>query len=185
MLAAGTLEDRAAVRTKPRLASVLLDECPVTVRPVRQSDVMLVQEMHTRLSKDSVYYRYLAPHAPSPAELRRLCFLDGQRGGALVATVEGQNEKVIGVACYCVDPRDATRAEPALLVEDGYQGRGLGKRLFLELCRDARQKGLAAFECFTHLANQRVLRLIKGCGFRYERSFSQGVLEIRVWLQGE
>jgi GNAT superfamily N-acetyltransferase len=182
MLAVGTLEDKAAVLTDDGLAEEFLDQAPVTVRRVQRSDVVLIQEMHTRLSKDSVYYRYLAPRAPAPEELRRLCFLDDQRGGALVATVKGQKEKVIGMACYCVDPHDATQAEPALLVEDSYQGRGLGKRLFLELCRDARQKGFAAFECFTHLANQRILRLIKGCGLQCERSFSQGLLEIRVWL---
>jgi GNAT superfamily N-acetyltransferase len=185
MLAAEYLGDRAAVRTDDGLAGGRRDGVPVTVRRVKQSDVVLVQEMHTRLSKDSVYYRYLAPHTPDPEDLRRLCFLDGQRGEALVATVEGPQEKVIGMACYCADPGDPTRAEPAILVEDRYQGRGLGKRLFLELCKQAREQGVEVFECFTHLANQPVLRLINRCGLRYERSFSQGVLEIRVWLEAE
>jgi GNAT superfamily N-acetyltransferase len=173
---------RATVRTDDGLAGGRLDGAPVTVRRARQSDVVPIQEMHTRLSKESVYYRYLAPRAPAPEELRRLCFPDGQGGGALVATVPGVQEKVVAMACYCVDPRDPTRAEPAILVEDSYQSRGLGKRLFLDLCQEAREKGVEVFECFTHLANQRVLRLIKGCGFQYEHSFSQGVLEIRVWL---
>jgi GNAT superfamily N-acetyltransferase len=152
---------------------------------VRQTDVGLIQEMHLRLSKESVYYRYLAPRTPDAEYLQRLCFLDGQPGLTIVATVQEPREKVIAMACYCVHPDDPTTAEPAILVEDSYQGRGLGKRIFLALCQQASQKGLEMFECLTHPANHRVLCLIKGCGLRSECAYSQGVREIRVWLKPE
>lgn len=157
----------------------------MTVRPVQHSDLVLIQEMHSRLSRESIYYRYLASHAPDLEALERLCFLDGQAGSAIVATVQEPQEKVVGVACYCVDRRDPTTAEPAILVEDRYQGRGLGKRMLRVLCQQARQRGLEVFACFTHLANGPVLHLIKRSGLRYESSYSQGVREIRVWLNPE
>jgi GNAT superfamily N-acetyltransferase len=90
---------------------------------------------------------------------------------------------VIAMACYCVEAHDSTTAEPAVLVEDSYQGRGVGKRMLLALWQQAREMGLEVFECFTDLANHRVLRLIKGSGLRYESRYSQGVREIRVWLK--
>jgi RimJ/RimL family protein N-acetyltransferase len=139
--------------------------------------------MHLRLSKESVYYRYLAPRTPDPEALQRLCFLDDPSGLAIVATVQEPQEKVIAMACYAVHADDPTAAEPAILAEDSYQGRGLGKHIFLALCQQATQKGLERFECFTHPANHRVLCLIKGCGFRSECTYSQGVREIRVWLK--
>jgi RimJ/RimL family protein N-acetyltransferase len=175
------LEDRAVKRSEHVLASILLD-ATLTVRPVQHSDVVLIQEMHMRLSKESVYYRYLAPHAPDPQDLQRLCFLDDHSGLAIVATVREPQEKVVAMACYAVDPDDPTTAEPAILVEDSYQGRGLGKRMFLALCQKANQMGLESFECFTHLVNRRAMRLIEGCGLRYECGYSQGVREVRVWL---
>jgi RimJ/RimL family protein N-acetyltransferase len=184
MLAVGYLEDQTDERSENALASMLLDGTPVTVRPVQQGDVTLIQEMHMRLSRESVYYRYLAPHAPDREELQRLCFLDGGPGLAIVATVQEPQEKVIAMACYCILPRDPTKAEPAILVEDSCQGRGLGRRLFLNLCRRANQMGVETFECFTHPENRQVLRLIKGCGLRYECAYSQGVRDIRVWLEG-
>jgi GNAT superfamily N-acetyltransferase len=156
---------------------------PVTVRPVQQSDVVLIQEMHMRLSKESLYYRYLAPHPPGPEDLQRLCFLDGGPGLAIVATVGEPNEKVVAMACYCVDPDDPTKAEPAILVEDSYQGRGLGRQIGLALCQQAIQRGVETFECFTLPANHRVLRLIKGCGLHCESGYSHGLKEIRVWLK--
>ncbi len=167
------------------LPSAHLGGAPVTVRPVQPSDVVLIQEMHMRLSKESLYSRYLAAHPPSPEDLQRLCFLDGGPGVAMVATVEepqGQ-EKVVAMACYGVDPGDPTTAEPAILVEDSYQGRGLGRRMGLALCQQANQRGVEAFECFILSANHRVLRLIKGSGLHCESRSSHGLNEIRVWLK--
>jgi GNAT superfamily N-acetyltransferase len=183
MLAVRTHEEQAAESGKSFFPSAVLDGGRVAVRPVRQSDVVLIQAMHLRLSKESVYYRYLAPHAPDLETLQRLCFLDNPSGVAIVATVQELHEKVVAMACYCVDPEDPAAAEPAILVEDSYQGRGLGKRIFLALCQQARQQGLERFECFTHPANHGVLCLVKGCGFRSECSYSQAVREIRIWLK--
>jgi RimJ/RimL family protein N-acetyltransferase len=183
MLAVEYSQDQMIEQSEVTLTSPVPDGTPVTVRPVQQSDVVLIQEMHTRLSKESVYYRYLAPYTPPPEDLQRLCFLDDRRGMAIVATVEEPRRKVIAMACYCVDPSDPTRAEPAILVEDSYQGRGLGKRMFLALCHQASKMGLEVFECFTHPANHRVLRLIESCDLQFEGTYSQGVREIQVWLK--
>jgi RimJ/RimL family protein N-acetyltransferase len=183
MLAAGCHEEQAPEPGKSAPATALLYGTEVRVRPVQQSDVALIQEMHLRLSNESVYYRYLAPHAPTAEDLQRLCFLDGGAGAAIVATVEGPQEKVIAMACYCVDPGDPTTAEPAILVEDSYQGRGLGRRMFRALCRQAKQCGVDTFQCFAHPANHRVLRLIKGCGLHCESRHNEGVIETCVWLE--
>lgn len=126
MLAVGHSQAQAQAQAVERsmgaptnaLPNAPLGGTPVTVRPVQQSDVVLIQEMHMRLSKESLYYRYLAPHTPAPEDLQRLCFLDGRSGVAIVATVEEPQEKVVAMACYCVDPGDPTTAEPAILVED-------------------------------------------------------------------
>ena len=176
-------QSEAGVRDRPAPRGERLDERRVSVRPVRTSDLVLIQEMHGRLSKESVYLRYLAPKPPHVQDLERMCFLDGRQGMALVATVGQAPHKVVATACYCVHPGDPSRAEPAVLVEDAYQGQGLGKRLFLALCQQARLKGVEVSECFTHLENHRVLGLIRGCGLRYENGCSRGVREIRVRLK--
>jgi GNAT superfamily N-acetyltransferase len=110
--------------------------------------------------------------------LERLCFLDGRPGEAIVATVGGAQVKVIAIACHYVGLGD-----PAILVEDNYRGRGLGKWLFLAVCRHAGQMGLKIFEGFGHPENHRVLRLIKSCGLPCESTCSQGVRETRVQLK--
>jgi GNAT superfamily N-acetyltransferase len=173
----------AVEQSENALATVYLDGTPVNVREVQKSDVVLIHEMHQRLSKESVYLRYLAPRMPDPEYVQRLCFFGGRPGLALVATVQEPRKRVIAMACYVVQPDDPYTAEPAIVVEDRYQGRGLGKRMLLALCQQARLMGLHSFVCFTHGANDCVLHLIKASGLSYESSYSKGVREFRVWLE--
>jgi GNAT superfamily N-acetyltransferase len=155
----------------------------VTVRTVRQTDVALIEEMHERLSKESIHFRYLGPYKPTPQDLEQLCSLDGSPGAAIVATVQDPQEKVVGMACYKVDPLDPATAEPAILVEDRYQGRGLGKKMILALLRQARTMGLETFVSYVDLTNRKVLCMVKGCGLPHESRYSYGMMEIRVSLQ--
>jgi RimJ/RimL family protein N-acetyltransferase len=157
----------------------------VTLRAVQPSDVKLIEEMHERLSDDSVFYRYLGPNKPGRAELQHLCASDGKCGMCLVATIEDPQEEVIAIACYRVNPEDPSSAEPAVIVEDYFQGYGLGKRITLSLCQAAIQKGLQTFDTYIHPANARVLRLIKGSGMPHQQRYHDGLKEVRVWLNGE
>ncbi len=154
----------------------------VSVRLVQPSDLALIDEMHDRLSKDSLYYRYLGPNKPTAKDLQRLCSSYDGAGAVLVATVEEPQEKVVGVACYQVNPQNPSTAEPAVLVEDSYQGCGLGKKIILALCQHAIQRGIKSFDTYIHPVNHRMLAIIKGSGLNYESRYSDGLKEIRVWL---
>ena len=74
MLAPGYLEQQRIGWSERALASILLARGQVTVRPAQQSDVVLIQDMHRRLSKESVYYRYLVSRTPDREALQSLCF---------------------------------------------------------------------------------------------------------------
>ncbi|MGD9092476.1 MAG: GNAT family protein [Anaerolineales bacterium] len=163
---------------------VCINGIKVTLRAVQPGDVKLIEEMHERLSHDSVYYRYLGPNKPSRVELQHLCASDGKCGMCVVATIEDPQEMVIAIACYRVNPDDPSSAEPAVIVEDRFQGCGLGKRITLSLCQAAIQKGLQTFDTYIHPANARVLRLIKGSGMPHQQRYRDGLKEVRVWLSG-
>jgi GNAT superfamily N-acetyltransferase len=158
------------------------DGSSVTIRAIRQSDALLIQEMHERLSKESIYFRYLGPNKPTLENLKRLCSPDEEAGTVVVAVVNEPQEKVVGIAHYSVDPIDPTTAEPGVLVEDGYQGCGLGKQIMLALCQEAIRRGLETFTTYIDPSNYRVVGMIKGSGLRFESRYSDGLKEIRVWL---
>ena len=69
----------------------------------------------------------------TPKQLARLTQIDYHRDMALVAVLgHGDEEEVIGVSRYMLLP-DMKTAEFALVVQDQYQGQGLGARLMNSL----------------------------------------------------
>jgi RimJ/RimL family protein N-acetyltransferase len=180
MLAIEILQDRAVEWSN----GIWIKGIKVTLRAVQQGDIELIEEMHECLSKDSVYYRYLGPNKPGRAELQHLCASDEGCGMCLVATVEDPREKVIAIACYRVKPDDPTAAEPAVIVEDRFQGCGLGKQIIIALCQSAVQKGVQTFKTYIHPANARMLRMIIGSGFPYHQIYRDGLKEVTVWING-
>jgi len=181
MLGTETITNNTAVSENDH-GTTLPDGTPLTIRKVQPGDVTLIDEMHTRISRESLYYRYLGVSKPSLKDLRRLCELENEQGVAVVATVQGDREKVIGLACFGCSPLDTTHAEPAVLVEDQYQRCGVGKRLMGALFEHAVQRGIAAFECYIHPTNQPVLHLIKHSGLSHDIRYNDGLKEVRIWL---
>ena len=76
---------------------------------------------------DTVYRRFHAPlHGLPPEAVDRLVTVDHDLREAVVGLVGGE---VVGVARYDRSPDDPATAEFAIVVEDGWQGVGLGRQL--------------------------------------------------------
>ena len=178
-----TLDNYGAKRlTKSRSWQMRPPQSSVTVRAVKQTDVVLIHEMHKRVSKDSLYYRYLGPKAPKIENLKCLCDANKETATVLVAVIHEPEEMVVALAYYQIDPENSTTAEPAILVEDSFQGFGLGKLIIEALCRDALKKGVKTFDIYVDPSNYRMRHMIQRSGLRYESKFSNGLSDIRVWL---
>lgn len=156
-----------------------------TIRPIRPDDAPRLQALHSRLSPESVYFRFLGQHTVlSATEAAHLANVDYRTRMALVACVDnGGEEQVIGVARYAmIGPADSGGAEAAVVVEDRFHGQGLGTQLFTRLMKYAAAHGVHAFQGTIHSANDRILRIIQRSGFPVSRRFADGVWEIRADL---
>lgn len=90
---------------------------------------------------------------------------------------------VVALAQYEVfEPFELGLAEVAVVVEDAYQGQGLGSFLCGSLAAHARAHGIKAFTCDVHCMNSRMLHLISRSGLNSTRRRQKGVIEIRVDL---
>src|SRR5436309_1313318 len=98
-----------------------------------------------RLSPRTVYERFFSFRRLLPEEAHALANVDYRQRMALVAEVtDGQEPELIGVARY--GPGDeVTTAEIGLVVEDGWQGLGLGSILLEEILRAGEQRGIHQF----------------------------------------
>lgn len=150
------------------------------VRPAQTNDVDLLLEMHQRLSEETVYNRYLSPRIPTRQEMMQICQLGGENGRVLVAATAGRKPAIVALAYYIVSDKET--AEVALLVEDGYQGQGLGKRLLHQLVCLAIVQGIHYFDAFVLPANRPMLHLLHNAGLVVQNRLGYGTREMRVQL---
>jgi acetyltransferase len=141
---------------------VLRDGSRLQVRPMRPEDGELELAFFRGLSERSRYQRFMQylPHLPE-AMLARFTQLDYDRELALVCI---HGEQFVAVGRYAPNA-DGTTAEFALVVADGWQGKGLGRALLERLCAHAREAGYQALYGHILEANHDMLALAARLGF--------------------
>jgi GNAT superfamily N-acetyltransferase len=133
-------------------------DLPVTTRPVRPDDAPLFCRLWDRLSPETVYRRFHAPLRQPPAEAHRLVEVDHDLREALVAVVGGE---VVGVARYDRSPADPGTADVAVVVEDAWQGVGVGRQLLGELTELAARRGVRSLTADVQADNDRMVGLVR------------------------
>lgn len=172
----------AVTRESAAERMILRDGAVVVLRPMRESDIDLLADMHERLSPDTLYFRYLHPYKPTRDELACLARLNNGQGAAFVAVTAEEPERVVGIALYCRETSNPTIAQPAFLIEDAFQCRGLGQALSALLIEHALLDGISALNTTIHPSNAKMMRLIQKAGFPYQARLEYGALEIRISL---
>lgn len=175
-------ESDMGLGTKRRIRVTLNDGTVVVVRPIRPDDVLLLLDMHRRLSSTSIHYRYLRSYKPTFEDMHRISHIQDDEGAALVATLEASQETAIGLAYYVVDKQQPGTAEPAIVIEDRFQGQGLGRILMQHLTQSALARDICAFNALIDPTNERIMHIIQGSGLRFERKMDYGGQEVRVLL---
>ena len=106
------------------------DGTAVRIRAITEEDADRLVAFHERLSPESRRLRFFSVHPHLlPSELQRFVAVDGRRRVALVAILD---DEIVGVARF--DRVAGTdRAEVALVVQDEFQGLGLGTALLEHL----------------------------------------------------
>ncbi|SHN55339.1 Ribosomal protein S18 acetylase RimI [Geodermatophilus obscurus] len=156
-------------------------DLPVTTRPVRPDDAPLFCRLWDRLSPETVYRRFHAPLRSPPADARRLVEVDHVLREALVAVVGGE---VVGVARYDRSPADPTTADVAVVVEDAWQGVGVGRQLLAELTDLAGRRGVRTLSADVQADNDRVVALVRRLLPGAALTPAHGVYAVRSPLPG-
>jgi len=100
----------------------------------------------------------------------RFAIMSHRKQDRIVAECGAANHiDVMSVARYdASQTRDPQRAEFAIVVEDRFQGQGLGKVLLRALADAARANGTRYLGGSTLADNQNMLRFLRGCGYPVE-----------------
>ncbi len=153
----------------------------VWIRLGRPEDADAVAAMHERCSEQTRYRRYLTAVGEwREINLRRLT--GGHRGATLV--VMSPDGLIVGLGNVFPDDPDGRAAEIALLVEDTYQGRGVGTRLLRHMLALAERLGFQEVVGTVLPDNAPMLHVLEATGLDWARSIEEGVLTVRAPLPG-
>lgn len=154
----------------------------VTIRAIRPDDGARIVRAFEALEPRSIYLRFFGPKRQlSAEEIRRVTDPDPARVAALVATVAtaDRGETIVGLGEYASSGRSA---DIAFAVEDDYQGRGIGTRLFWLLARIARANGIVRFEADVLAENTPMLKVLRHSGLPRTETVENGVVHVTLAL---
>jgi acyl-CoA synthetase (NDP forming)/RimJ/RimL family protein N-acetyltransferase len=155
---------------------VLKDGGTCHLRPIQPDDAPHLAAFHSRLSPETVYYRFFAPYpALSKRDLERFTNVDHHDRVALVATIA---EQIIGVVRY--ERIAVDEAEVAFVIEDAHQGRGLGTIFLEHIAQAARERGIRRFTAEVLPDNARMLEVFEHAGWTPQSSHVDGYVSLRI-----
>ena len=169
----------------------LKDGTVIHLRPIRPDDAPRLVALFDRLSQQTAYQRFFSvlKRLP-PAYARVFANVDYRQRLAIVAErAAPAGPELIGVGRY--EPAEATEIAPgivptivptvvevAFVVQDGWQGRGLGSILLDEVLRAAVARGVQKFRAFVLADNRRMLGLLARRTEITGRKLEEGVVSV-------
>jgi GNAT superfamily N-acetyltransferase len=152
----------------------------VSIQVATPWDAERLRGMFSRVSSETIYRRFHIPYPDVPERtLAHMLNADHHDKESLVAVAD---EEIVGHAMY-VRLGDGSEAEMAIVVEDGYQSKGVGKLLLRKLAEKAQSRGVKTFVGTVLMENRRMLGLISAVFTESRRATADGVYNFRVQLR--
>ena len=163
----------------------LRDGVSVPVREVRAEDAGALRRLVDRSSERSIELRFFGPVKElSEERARSFAEVDGVDRFALVALDPEDEGEIVAVVRY---EREAGTdgAEYAALVEDRFQGRGLGIGLTRQLIEAARERGIGRLHALVMRENRVMLGLLRSLELPERQRWENGLEHIEIDLRLE
>jgi GNAT superfamily N-acetyltransferase len=136
----------------------------------------------SRLSRETLYRRSCAPYPRVPEwVLDSLLGIECYNGESVVAVAR---DKIVGHAMYVPSP-DGSEVEVAVVVEDSWQSKGVGKLLLSKLSEKARQWSIETFTGTVLAENHRALDFFLAASSEVHCKLKDGSYLLRAPLSGD
>jgi GNAT superfamily N-acetyltransferase len=160
----------------------LPDGVVIPIRSIRSDDAPALQRLYSRLSEQSSRLRFFdSMKKLSDQKAKDFAQVDGINRYALVALDPKQQEEIIAVVRFSREGSTA-KAEYAALVEDAWQGRGVGLGLTRQLIIEARYREIDYLYGLVMPENRGVLKLLRSLDLPERENRTGGLKYVEVEL---
>jgi GNAT superfamily N-acetyltransferase len=157
----------------------------VPFRVVRADDAPALQRLHARCGERTIHLRFFGPMEKlSDEQALYFASTDGVDHFGLVALDPEDQNEIIAVVRYARKPGNE-RAEYAALVEDGWQGQGIGATLTHRLIDEARSNRVGSFYALVKGGNKRMLNVLRHLDLPEQERVEDGERMVEVGLSSE
>jgi acetyltransferase len=158
---------------------VLKDGSRLRLRPIRPEDAEAWMDFVSRLG---LYTKYLRFHhvikKMGMEDALYFCTVDYKDSFAIVAEIPKEHRwSIVAIGRYYRLASSHT-AEFALVVEDAYQGKGIGTKMMECLVKAARDNGITTFEGAVLVENDKMMAVLKDYGFHITSKLEADVYHV-------
>src|ERR687889_1609741 len=157
-------------------------EIEVPFRAIAPDDAPALQRVHARCSERTIYLRFFGSMEElSDRKARYFASTNGVDHFGLVALDPQDQNEIIAVVRYAREPGDE-RAEYAALVEDSWQGQGVGASLTPRLIDVARGNKVRSFYALVKGGNERMLNVLRHLDLPEQERVEDGEKMVEIGL---
>ena len=178
------IEVEGKIRVAPqdlKTSMILHDGTQIQFRTIKFTDVRLIKDLHYRLSKGTMYYRFMREMKYVPhKEIQDFVYIDHRRDTAIVGTIPAPHgEEIIAIGRYYLDTK-TNKAEVALVVRDDWQNRGIGGFLLRYLITIARRNGISGFTAEIISSNRAMQAIVHKSNCQLTSKLNAGVYSFEL-----
>jgi len=158
----------------------LEDGSKILLRAIHPEDAEACVSFIHSINGQTKFLRFGHPkEAPSIESLRNFCKVDYASAFVMAAEAVHDGKGMVAIARYYKLP-DKNSAELFILVDETYQGRGLGLVIMENLFRFAHSQGISAFETDIPLEHEPIHSLITRFGFHVTKVSEKNISHVVV-----
>ncbi|MEE4362461.1 MAG: GNAT family N-acetyltransferase [Desulfotignum sp.] len=153
----------------------------IRFRAMKPSDEEGMRRFFYRCSKEMIFYRFFySIKTMDHDKMQTYVNVDYHREFSIVGlVVEEGNQKIIAEARMVKDERTAF-AEVAFLIDERFQGIGIGTYLLSRLVEQAREQGLKGLTAEVLADNQPMIKVFEKSGLPLEASLGGGMYHLKL-----
>lgn len=160
------------------------DGCPLQLRTLCEDDTPSVKQALNRLSSETRYNRFFSVIGEFSDELvYPLTHFDSRRHYAVLVTHEENGAEIPIAGGRIVQSGEDRRCEFSIVIDDAWQGLGIGHRIMAALIDEAVRRGMQGIFGYVLAENRKMMQLAHAHGFTiHEKDEEPGVRLMEIDL---